>query len=213
MDEREEGARGGANGDEGGNDPSSRSVPEILRAADARTVLARLLEDDRLEIRSRCQARLRDQAMLVSIDRLYLRSAARIAHAASAYRGEPALDVWLGRMISISIRELLEEEREWIRAGSGGETEQVGLFAPLAAALGMEPGLLRRGCVAFNAQSYDVRRAFWALVIENVPLERFVEEEGCSRAQALRRLQRATRAIGVNPERPLGGMEGGEHGT
>lgn len=184
-------------------------VPAVLRGKNAREVLAALLCDDTLELSARCLARLRDQAVILPHQRLYLRTAARMAHAASTYRGAPPLDVWIAKCISISARQLLESEREWAHHGLGDDEPGADFHASLASVLGMEPQMLRRGCVRFNGQAYEVRRAFWDLVIEGRSLEQAAETDKVDRTILERRLQRAASALGIEPpQRPADPMGG-----
>lgn len=186
------------------------SVPAILRASSPRAVLAALLADDTLELEERCAARLRDQALLIPHERLYLRTAARVAHAATCYRGHPPLDVWIAKRLSIAVRELLDEDREWARDMVGRAAEASRFYASFAELLGMEPELLRRGLVRFHALPYDVRRVFYDLVVEGKPYSEVVAAERDQHPEPVeRRLERAAEALGIEPQ-DLQGRSGGE---
>ena len=162
-----------------------------------------------MELRGRCVARLRDQAVLLPPERHFLRAAARIAYESPAYHGSPSLDVWLGRIIGMATRELLDEERQWARDGLANDGPGSEFYASFAGVLGMEPVLLRRGCVRFHALAYEVRHAFYDLVIEGKTFDTIDRERGESRGTIEARLERAVRALGVEPGQFPNTKEGG----
>ena len=152
---------------------------EFLRQRTPKQVLARIVEGDPLGVRGRCMERLRSRALLLSLDRLVLRSMARAARAAMAYRGHPQLASWLNARIDAAIRDLISEDRENERAGllhnEPGEPEDPH-YAFVSEALGVDPALARRVCVVYNDLSELQRQAFWAVVMEKKTIHRYAAE-------------------------------------
>jgi hypothetical protein len=159
-------------------------------------VLSRLVDGDPLEIEARCLEELREQAFLLCVSRVHLRSVARIAHAAMRYRGEPALDVWLKERVEHSIKELLEEDREEERVGVPPSQPWDPRYAFVSEALGIEPTLARRACVAFNLLPHEVRCAYYAVVVDGKTIHRYVAEGHGPPDRARSHLKLALRTLG-----------------
>lgn len=155
--------------------PSVRIDVATFFGARPRDLLARLLEDDPLDLELRCHQRRDQLAYVVARPRLHARSVARAAYAGSRYRGSPAPDPWLERIIDNSLRELLEEDESGQRRSLPVEHPED--FEPLASVLGVDPAGARGVCVAFNQLVPDARRAFFAVGIGNRRLEAFARCE------------------------------------
>ena len=157
---------------------SERAFPgsEYLGQRTPKQVLARIVEGDPLEMRGRCKERLCTRALLLSLDRLVLRSMARVARAAVAYRGRPRLARWLNEQIDAAIRDLIAEDREKERTGPlpGGPADPH--YAFVSEALGVDPALGRRVCVVYNDLPDLQRKVFWAVIVEGKSIHRCVAE-------------------------------------
>ena len=92
----------------GGNDfPGS----EYLRGESPGEILSRLCEGDPLSLGTMSTKRLRERALLIHPERLYVRALARTAYAAAwGYEGDPPLDQWLGERIDQTIESLIEDD-------------------------------------------------------------------------------------------------------
>jgi hypothetical protein len=178
-------------------DEASDPGGDLLKGGSPKEILARLLAGDPLEIRARCREQLHVRALLLSLDRLQLRTLARIAHAAPRWRGEPPLQAWVEERIDHSMRELMEEDDEAVRSGIPHPGPGDGHFAFLSSLLGIEPHLGPRACVAFNAQPESVRRAFFAVVVEGTRMNRYVAEGNGSPQDVKANLARAFRVLGL----------------
>jgi hypothetical protein len=190
-------------------DGSSDPGGHLLRGRSPKDILARLLDGDPLEVRARCKERLHALALLLSLDRLQLRTLARIAHAASRWDGEPPLRQWVEGRIEYSMKELIEEDAERVRSGIPELGPGEGQYAFLAALLGIEPHLGPAACVAFNIQPEEVRRAFFAVVVEGKRVNRYVAEGNGSPQEVKDRLTRAFRALGLAEDFRRGPLEEG----
>ena len=193
-----------------GHSPSSE-VPEVLRGRSPREILARLVEGDPLEIEARCRERIETLALLVDLQRLHLRTAARVAHAAPSWRGEPPISEWLADRIEVSMRELIREDFEAERSGIPPEKPWDPRYAFVSEALGVEPALARRACVAFNKLPLEVRCVYFAVAVQGKTVNRHVAEGHGPPEKARAQLKMAVQAISKAIGRPLGG-EGGLHG-
>ncbi len=189
-----DGAREQKRSDGGARD---RNYPghEVLGLGSSRAILARLVDGDPFEIGPRCVERMREEAFLVSLQRVHLRAVARTAYAAVHYRGTPPLAQWLRERIDESVREILAEDREAERDGSVVAEAPEPLHAHVAAALGVEASLGRRACNAFNRLPAPVRHAFFAVVIERKSVNRYVAEGNGPPSQVNAYLREASEAI------------------
>jgi hypothetical protein len=178
-------------------DEASAPGGDLLKGGSPKEILARLLAGDPLELRARCKDRLHTKALLLSLDRLQLRSVARIAHGASRWQGEPPLQAWVEERIDHSMKELMEEDVETVRSGIPQPGPDEGHYAFLSSLLGIEPHLCPRACVAFNALPDPVRLAFFAVVVEGTRLNRYVAEGNGSPQDVKASVERAFRALGL----------------
>ncbi len=158
--------------------PPRPSFPgsEVLIGRSPRAVLDRLLDGDPLDLASHVEARLLERAYFVSFDRVVKRTAARLAYAAMAYRGEPPLADWIAIAIDQSLEELLCEDIEAERRGIPPASPWDPDFAMFTEIAGVEPGQARSMCVAFNALPEEVRRTVYAVLVERKSFNRWVAE-------------------------------------
>lgn len=191
-------------------DGSSDPGGHLLRGGSPKEILARLIDGDPLEIRARCKERLHARALLLSLDRLQLRSLARIAHAGPRWNGEPPLGPWIEGRIEHSMKELMEEDAESVRSGLPTLGPGEGHYTFLSSLLGIEPHLAPRACVAFNTEPEEVRRTFFAVVVEGMRLTRYVAEGNGSPQEVRERLARSFQALGLAADFRRGSLgEGG----
>ncbi len=179
--------------------PSSGPDPpwrELFAAGSPREVLARLIDGDPLDLGARCQDRLRRQALLLDLQRLYLRSLAHVSRDAVTYRGTPRFEFWIADKIRRSLKELQDEDRSRLDlpvTDTSGDPWLIGL----ADLLGMDPRSLGRGCTAFNAAPFEVRTAFFGMLVDRQPLARWATEQGLTPERASSLLRRALWTLGV----------------
>jgi DNA-directed RNA polymerase specialized sigma24 family protein len=165
-----------------------------LAGGSPREVLARIVRDDPLHMRERVAARLRAEAWLLDADRVQLRALARVARAAPAYRGRPALPEWLDAHVGRAIAELVQRDGDG-GALDAGDVDLLRAFEQLARPLGLDPRALGRACAAFNRLPAPERGAFFALVIEGRELDELASGAGASATELARRARRALDAV------------------
>lgn len=180
-----------------------------LFAGSPREVLARLTAEDPLELGARCAATVKRQAILVDGMRLHYRALAHVAREGSAYRGTPALDIWIADRVRRSLKECLEEDRIAHRSGSPAEVEGDPLLEFLAGTLGVPREHLRRGILQFNAAPYEARSAFFAVVVEQQDIVQFAADNHISVPRSKAAFLRALRALGVREDLDWRGFDQG----
>lgn len=193
-------------------DPSNYAGHEILSLGSARAILARLIDGDPFEIEARCIERLGALALLLDVRRVHLRTIARVAHAAPRYRGDPPLAQWLAGIVDASAKELVGEDREEARSEVPTNESWDPRYAFLSEAMGIEPTQARRACIAFNVLPIDVRRAYYAVVVEGRTINRYVAEGNGPPDRVRLLLSTAINAIraAIDPgEPPAGGTTHG----
>lgn len=175
----------------------------MLDVGSPREVLAKLIESDPLHLGRRCQERTTSQALLLDARRLYLRASAHVARHGSKYAGTPSLDVWLAEHVRRALKELVAEDAEALRTRDLGETPTDPWVLGIARLLGVEPALASRGCAAFNQSSYDVRSAFFGIVIGAQPLSQWARENGTGEERVRANLKRALWLLGARDDLDL----------
>lgn len=160
----------------------------LLSGSSPREILARIVPEDPLGMRSIVAARLRQQAYLLDADRVHLRSLALCARWASRYQGQPAFSTWLERLVDQAATELLREEQEDFAAENSVPSSA---FAALADPLGLEPRAMQVCCRAFNRLPLEDRRAFFELVLRVRSLDELAREFDASAVEIARRARRA----------------------
>lgn len=167
----------------------------LFRGGDSHTVLARLLQDDPLGLRTRVAARLAERAYLLDVDRALLRSLARTARAAATYDGDPPLERWLAEKIDEAFADLLAEDHEAERAGTPCDDRQLRALDALGRPLGLSALELRAACVSFNRLAATDRTAFHALVIRARSLDEIARERAESATETARAARRGLDAL------------------
>jgi hypothetical protein len=165
---------------------------EILGSKVPREVLARLVDGDPLEVAARCVERVRSEGWFIAVDRLQLRSLARIAHAAPI-----PLDLWLQERIDMSIADLLREDREEERSGIPPSSPWDPRYAFVSETLGIAPEEGRRACNAFNALPLDVRQTYFAVYVDGKTIRRWVAEGNGPPEKVHDHLRRAFAALSL----------------
>lgn len=177
--------------------PAAGEAPAPWRAwlagGSARDVLARIVQEDPLELHRRVASRLRAHAYLLDGDRVLLRCFALVARHASRYRGAPAFDTWLDAMVAAAVESVLREDLEPERHPDVSACSPA--FMSLARPLGLEPDALVRACVRFNHLPTADRLAFCALVLRSRTLEDVVRETGENATEVARRARRGLETL------------------
>ncbi len=156
-----------------------------LAGASPREILARIVPGDPLGVRAMVARRLRADALLLDADRVHLRALARCAREAPAYRGRPPIEPWLEENITAAIDDLSHEDGEAAALG------RASAIADLARPLGLDPVAMQGACREFSRLPAHDRRAFFALVLEQRPLDEVARRDGISASEAARRARRA----------------------
>jgi hypothetical protein len=166
-------------------------------------VLQRLLDGDPLDLVPCTDRLVRERSVLIAPERVYHRAAARIAHAAMRYRGEPPLAEWIEGLFSIAIQELVAEDLDAERAGIPPATPWDPDYAMITEITGCQPAVARSVANAFNHLPHNVRRTTFAVLVEGKSLNRWVAEGHGPPERAREELLRGwkTLAAGIDPER------------
>lgn len=175
----------------------------VLDVGSPREVLAKLIEGDPLGLGPRCQQRTMSQALLIDSRRLYLRACAHVARHAAKYQGVPVLDIWLSEHIRKALKELVAEDAEVLRARDLLEIPEDPWIRGVADVLGVEPALVTRGCAAFNQAAYDVRSAFFGIVIDGQKPAAWAASNGLAEERARSCVKRALWLLGLRDELDL----------
>ncbi len=183
-------------------EPESQSAEEsvwrgILDSGSAREVLAKLITSDPLQLGPRCHERTLSQALLLDSRRLYLRASAHVARHAAKYQGVPGLDVWLAEHIRRALKELVAEDLEASRSHDSSDGPEDPWIRGVADLLGLEPALVTRGCASFNQASYDVRSAFFGVLVDGQPITAWAKANGVSKERARTSLTKGLWLLGL----------------
>ena len=164
-----------------------------LGAGSARQVLARLVPGDPLGLRPRVARRLREEALLLDVDRVHVRVLAHCARAAGHYKGRPAIEEWLQGRITEALADHLREQAE---GGEGrGDAVEGTAVEMLAGPLHLDPHSARRALVAFHSLALEDRRAFFDWILERGQLDQLAHRAQVSASEIARRAQRALAAF------------------
>ena len=161
----------------------------LLAVKSPRHALERLVGDeDPLALRSLCAQELRSQAILVDLDRVHLRSLARIVFRAVG-EADPGERTLVLEEVRAAVRDIQREDRR--RAGQGRDDEPMGTaegaealdprcsaFAVFARPLGFTEQDLLRACVSFNGREVIEREAFFQTVVERRSLDEVAKALG-----------------------------------
>ncbi|MBK7876749.1 MAG: hypothetical protein IPJ77_13560 [Planctomycetes bacterium] len=175
--------------DDAAPDPRPLRWQPLLAGSSPREILARIVPEDPLGVRTIVATRLRQEALLLDADRVHLRALALCARWAPRYQGQPEIRTWLARLVDQSITELVREEQEELAPVE--EPGDAGVFHVLALPLGLEPRAVQLGCRAFNRLPVEERRAFFELVLRARTLDEVVRECGRPAVDVARSARRA----------------------
>jgi DNA-directed RNA polymerase specialized sigma24 family protein len=166
------------------------ATARLLLAGTPRQVLAHIVPGDPLGLRGLCAGRLREQARFADVDRVLVRSQARIAREAPRRRSRPGIAEWLRARIDEALLDVLDGE-------SGEAPEPDSVLALLSEPLGLSPLEMARGCACFNAMAARTRMAFFAVVIDGLTLERATEQLGRPALEVARLARRGLDAFRI----------------
>ena len=141
-----------------------------------RQLLARILDGDPLDLELRCELRRDETCFLISVKRLYRKSAARIAHGGCRYTGKPPIEEWIGKCIDQSIRDILDEDESGDRRKLPIKVKAH--YELLSEELGFTPELSRAAHVCFNLLEENCRAAYFALCVHGLSLEEYAAKVG-----------------------------------
>lgn len=165
-----------------GSTPPARGrerAGELLGAGKPHEVLARIVPDDPLELRTRIGARLNEQALLLDAERVLLVAQVQCALHSTSWRVECELACWLDARVDEALEIVLAED------GVPGE------LVPFAAPLALDPCGLAGACKRFNALPFEQREAFFALVLDSASPDRAARSRGLSLSELARRARSA----------------------
>lgn len=160
----------------------------LLAGNSPREILARIVPEDPLGVRTIVAVRLRQQALLLDADRVHLRSLALCARWAPRYQGQPEFRTWLERLVDQAASELLREEQEDFAHECVAPTSAL---ATLAQPLGLDARVMQLCCRSFNRLPTEERRAFFELVLRGRSLDELARESGTPAVEIARRARRA----------------------
>lgn len=185
-----------------------RPPPEEPRIRDVREFLGphvgkspeeihpRLRAGDPLGVHQLGMSRLREQAFLIDPDRLYERSLAVIAYAASKASWEHLGPDWLQRCVEVAMARILTDDQTEERLAPGSPPEDESFYRFIHLAFGIERGLVRRAAVRFNALPHRTRYAFFRLLVDGIPVDDCVREHGGTRDEVREDILNGFRALG-----------------
>lgn len=160
---------------------------QVLFGRPTHEVLEQLVLEDPLELRRLVAEGLSRGPFLLDAERVFLRSAARVAVGAGSYRGSPQLEAWLASQVESVLAELVSEAPAVESWSSSSEASRRPDCAPLAEPLGIEPCAAQRILREFNGRPRPDRSAFVEMVLRG----RGFDSLG-PRAVAIARRARAT---------------------
>lgn len=170
---------------------------DLLVGDSSRAILAKISDGDPLGMLERCQARVREHAVLLDGDRLISRALARTAYTAFREGAKSPLSEWIEAQIDRSIEELVVEDDEEERGGRVPVEANDPRYAFIAEALGVTPAVARKACVVFNHLPRAVRRAYWAIAVDGKSVFRYVAEGFGPPALVEERVKRALTAFSL----------------
>lgn len=150
-----------------------RRATLLLTTGGAEDVLARLLDGDPLDLRTRILRRTAERALVLPIDRLVERAAVHCARSARDYRGRPGVDRWVERRI----------EEVLVGAGAGD-----------ACATSDRAGLAH-AARRFNTCARGERDVLWRLAFAGTSLDELAHERGVGLVAVARAARRALDAL------------------
>ena len=205
----------GATGNSEPKDQPSESVEkeeifpadEILRGNDPNEILTRIHEGDPLAVRDRCQFRITQRCLLVDIDRIFQRTVALMTYRAVEYDGEPDLKQWIYDQIDHATTQIISEEREQEGLGLPATEPWDAHHRFVSDLLRIERRFARGGCLRFNDLDDEIRKTFFAIIVEGKTLARYASELKVSTGQVERLLREAFLALTI-PDELAWGIDG-----
>jgi len=184
--------------------PEPAHWPSFLRGGDASEILAHLSEGDPLRLQELSARRLREVWYLLEPERVYLRSLAVCAKAASKEDPPQDLSAWKLAKVDLAIEQLVRKDHEAERAHPELVDEEEKVFPLLTDSLMLDPELVRFASTSFNALDALPRRAFFELLIEGREVADVVEAGPWDEDGLYEAIQTAlaTVALDVPPEPP-----------
>ena len=164
---------------------------DLLVGRDPEAVLARIAEDDPLDLRRLCALRLREAAVLVDADRVHLGALSLIAFTAAS-DGPPDRRRTLVALVDRAVAEAVADAP--LEGRGPGAERAAAVFRAFAAPLALEPHALGRACESFNACSPRERSAFFALVVERRDLDDAARDARSTPVELARLARRALEA-------------------
>lgn len=164
-------AKGKRKPESGAPRPTPASPSEsLLSGPSPGAILERLVDGDPLGLEARCRKYLREWAVLIDLERLFARTAARISYHAWRENGTAGDDI-VEDCLANAVEELMTQDCDGLELGEPVPEEE-GRHSFLLEALGIGRENALAACVAFNDLPPDVRRCFWEVVVEGRSIER-----------------------------------------
>jgi hypothetical protein len=170
-------------------------LASLLDGSNARAILHRIFSGDPLGVEQRCVERLEARAVLMDLERLLLRTMARIARNAALGRREGPLSSWLQLQVDASIEDLMSEDLDADRLNKPVEKPLDSRYAFVCEAYGLRPAKARRFCVVFNTLPDEERHAFYAIGVMGKSFNRFLAEGNGPPAHVMKLLENVTKAL------------------
>ena len=168
-------------------------------------ILARISGGDPLGLQGICSLRLRDQSLLIDFDRLFERSLAAVAIAASHATADEFIPEWLLKQVDLVIHRILNEDAEEERSSPGIPPRDPRYYRFVHLAYAVETGLVRTATVNFNGLPIDARRAFFHLLVDGFSVDVCVRELETTREKLRQDTLDALRALGhIKPGEVIG---------
>lgn len=150
--------------------PTTGPRETLLSGPSPAAILERIVDGDPLGLEARCRKYLREWAVLIDLERLFSRTAARISYHAWRENGTAGND-FVEDCLANAAEELMSQDRDGLELGEP-VPEDEGRHSFLMEALGIGRENAFAACVAFNDLPPDVRRCFWEVVVEGRSVER-----------------------------------------
>jgi hypothetical protein len=144
----------------------------LLSGPSPGAILERIVDGDPLGLEARCRKYLREWAVMIDLERLFARTAARISYHAWRENGTAGDDI-VEDCLANAVEELMTQDRDEIELGEPIADDE-GRYSFLTETLGLDPESARIACVAFNDLPPDVRRCYWEVAVEGRSIERCV---------------------------------------
>lgn len=158
-------------------------------------VLARITENDPLDLARRVFDRVGELALMVDADRTTALVFATVARRAPELEGGEPPDGWLQNCIDMALRDMLHEDRLEARLGLVPDDPEGDRYGFLSESLGIDSASARDVAVVFNDLALHVRRSFFAMVVDGKSLLQCAEEGLGTADQVREHVRRAFEAI------------------